>query len=125
MLVKLQDMMDHPDVFRWLIRHDKSGVIFQFARDDRVTRDNLNKFVMEAFRFLIEKDHFHLVMQLLEKYEPILQKQWRGCNEIIIQSFARSPCFYEVKIAIFVRFEENFEYGSYDRLLEAVERHFA
>lgn len=108
-----------------MIRYDKSGVIFQFTRDERVSKANLDKFIMEAFRFLVEKDHFHLVMHLLEEHESILQKQWRACNEIIIQSFARSPCFYEIKIGVFMKFEDYFEYGNYDRILEAIEGHFS
>ena len=94
-------------------------------RDERVSLANKNKFILEAFRFSVEKDHFHISMHLLDDHESILLKQCKTCNEIIIQSFARSPFFFDIKIAIFDKFEDTFDYGSYDRLLEAIESHFA
>ena len=124
LLIALQDQLDCDDIIKLLIKYNRAGCIFLLIEDSHMKEANKHQFLLEVFRYSMQREQLTIAIRLMFMYEKILIKEAQILNEIIVTSFARSPFFFEIKLFILDKFLKTMDYQQCDRLIEAIESHF-
>lgn len=85
-------------------------MIFEFTEDFEVSGQNRETMIIEAFRYFMIRNILDLAVMIWENYDVFLIKHSNTCIESVIQSFASSPQFLQIKLYILEKLKHKFKY---------------
>jgi hypothetical protein len=104
MLVALQEQLDSDDIVRMLVKFDRVGIIFLLIEDDRLDIKLCEKFILDVFKYSIEREEFAIAVRLLGHSESLLVSHAEEINDYLYTCFSRSPYYFEIKLYILDKF---------------------